>query len=61
MPLESEFTEFEKHHREFLVHHHLLTTKKTKSEAAKARKSLQEMSLLIKSMRKSIMVFKEKI
>ena len=61
MPLESEFKEFEQHHREFLVHYHLLTTKKTKSEAAKARKSLQEMSHLIKEMRKSIMVYKNKI
>lgn len=61
MSLESEFKEFEQHHREFLVHYHLLTTKKTKSEAAKARKSLQELSVLIKSMRKSIMEFKNSI
>jgi len=61
MPLESEFKEFEKHHREFLVHYHILTTKKTKSEAAKARKSLQEIVALAKEMRKSIMVYKGKI
>jgi hypothetical protein len=53
--------EFEKAYRDYLVAYTILTTKKTKSKAAEARKALMTMKNLCGDLRKSIQVYKEKI
>lgn len=61
MTLESEVKEFDQAYREFLVAYTVLTTKKTKSQAAKARKALMSIKNLCTDLRKSISEYKEKI
>lgn len=61
MPLESEMKKFDQAHREFLVAYTILTTKKTKSKAAEARKALMTIKNLCTDLRKSIQEYKEKI
>lgn len=61
MPLQSEFKEFEEAYRDFLLAYTVLTTKKTKSKAAEARKALMKIKNLCTDLRKSVQEFKEKI
>jgi hypothetical protein len=61
MPLETDFKDFEKAYREFLVAYTVLTEKKVKSKAPEARKALMEIITIAKEMRKSVQDFKEKI
>jgi hypothetical protein len=61
MPIESDFKDFEKAHREFLVAYTILTEKKIKSKAPEARKALMDIINIAKDMRKSVQDFKEKI
>lgn len=61
MSLQSEFEEFEKAHRDFIVAYTILTNKKIKSKAPEARKALMSMINLSKDMRKSVQSFKESI
>lgn len=61
MPLESDFKELEKAHREFLVAYTILTEKKIKSKAPEARKALMNIITISKDLRKSVQEYKEKI
>lgn len=61
MTLATEFADFEKAYRAFLIAYTVLTEKKVKAKAPEARKALQEMRELAGAMRKSIQEFKEKI
>jgi hypothetical protein len=61
MGLESDFEDLEKAHRELIVAYTMLTEKKIKSNAPKARKALMDIINIAKEMRKSVQEFKEKI
>ena len=59
MPLEKQFEELEKAHRDFLVAYTILTQKKIKSKAPEARKALMEIITVSKELRKSVQEFKD--
>jgi hypothetical protein len=61
MTLESDFKQLEEAHRRFLVAYTILTTKKTKSKAAEARKALMDMKNICGDLRKSIQEYKSKL
>lgn len=61
MPLEKEFADLEGFHRDLLVAYNRLTVDKKKVAAAETRAALQNIIVTAKEMRKSVMVFKEKL
>jgi hypothetical protein len=61
MPIETDFKDLEKAHRDFLVAYTILTEKKIKSKAPEARKALMDIINIAKELRKSVQDFKEKI
>lgn len=61
MPLEKQFDDLEKAHRDFLVAYTILTQKKIKSKAPEARKALMDIINISKDLRKSVQDYKESI